>query len=100
MRYEWSYGPAVVETVDNLQNVVVYINWMCMGYNDSDTSKIYKETGLAPSPPIDPAHYVPFEQLTQSQIEAWVFATVSKPDVEYKLLQQSKIQPDVKPFNF
>lgn len=98
MRYEWFYGPAVVETIDNLQNVVIKINWSCMGYGD--TTNIYKETGIAPSPPINPANYIPFEQLTKAQIETWVFATVNKADVEYKLLQQSKVLPDVKPFNF
>lgn len=98
MRYEWIYGPAVVETIDNLQNVIVSINWICMGYNDTDS--IYKETGLAPCPPVDPAHYVPFDQLTKQQIEAMVFSTVNKTDVEYKLLQESKVQPDTKPFNF
>ncbi len=98
MRYDWSYGPAVVETVDNFQNVVVKINWICMGYDD--TARNYKASGVAPSPPIDPTHYVPFDQLTKQQIETWVFATVSKTEVEYALLQQSKVQPDVKPFNF
>ena len=98
MQYEWSYGPAAVETVDNLQNVVVKINWICMGYDDTDRN--FKTSGIAPSPPLDPAHYVPFDQLTLTQIESWVFATVNKADVEYKLLQESKMQPDTKPFDF
>lgn len=98
MRYEWSYGPAAVETIDNLQNVVIKINWICMGYDDSDRN--YKASGIAASPPVDPAHYVPFDQLTLQQIESWVFAVVNKSDVEYKLLQESKMQPDTLPFNF
>lgn len=98
MNYEWSYGPAIVETVDYLQNVVVKINWLCMGYDG--TNRNFKQSGIVSCPPVDPAHYVPFEQLSKSQIESWVFATVNKADVEYTLLQQSKVQPDVKPFNF
>lgn len=98
MQYEWNYGPAAVETIDNLQNVVVNINWICMGYDD--IGRNFKASGIAPSPPVEPSQYVPFDQLTQQQIESWVFATVNKADVEYKLLQESKMQPDTKPFDF
>lgn len=98
MRYEWNYGPAAVETVDGFQNVVVKIDWICMGYDN--TNRNFKASGTAPSPPLNPAQYVPFDQLTKQQIESWVFATVNKTDVEYNLFQESKMQPDTKPFNF
>lgn len=98
IQYEWKYGPANVTTVDNLQNVVIKINWMCVGTDTTNNS--FKETGEVSTPTIDPAHFVPFDQLTQAQVESWVFAVVDKTAVEQKLLSQSEAVPDVLPFNF
>lgn len=99
MRYQWLYGPATVKNEDNLTDVVMEIAWQCVGFDDANGTN-YKISGSVDTPPVDPEHFTPFDQITQSQVESWVFAEVDKSQVELDLLMQSQQVPDVKPFNF
>lgn len=99
MRYEWLYGPATVKSEEGLTDVVIEIAWQCVGF-DSSTGNTYKISGTVTTPPVNPSDFTPFDQISQQQVESWVFAVVDKNDVESSLLQESQQQPDVKPFNF
>lgn len=99
MRYEWLYGPATVKNEDGLTDVVIEIAWQCVGFDDG-TGNTYKASGMITTPPVDPAHFVPFDQISQQQVESWVLADVDMDDVQIQLLAESQQQPDVKPFNF
>lgn len=99
MRYEWLYGPATVKNEDGLTDVVIEIAWQCVGFDDSNDST-YKISGTVTTPAVDPADFVPFDQISQQQVESWVFAEVDMSAVQTELLMQSQQQPDVKPFNF
>jgi hypothetical protein len=98
MRYEWQYGPAIVAQQADLTNVVTAINWMVLGYDNSDN--VYKDSGVAPAPAPNPNTFLPFDQITESEVQGWVFMTVNRNEVQDKLYQQSIAVPDTKPFNF
>jgi hypothetical protein len=99
MRYQWLYGPATVKNEDSLTDVIIEIAWQCVGFDDAKGNN-YKISGSVDTPPVDPAQFTPFDQVTQSQVESWVFAVVDKNQTELALLAQSQQIPDVKPFNF
>lgn len=99
MRYEWRYGPATVKNEEGLTDVVIEIAWQCVGF-DTNTGQTYKVSGSITTPPVDPAKFTPFDQISQQQVESWVFADVNKSEVELSLLAESQQSPDVKPFNF
>lgn len=99
MRYEWYFGPAKVKNEDDLPDVVIEIAWQCTGF-DTASDNVYKISGSIDTPPVDPEHFVPFDQISEQQVESWVFAQVNKSAVEAELLAQSQVSPDVKPFNF
>lgn len=99
MRYEWLYGPATVKNEDDLNNVIIEIAWQCVGFDDA-TNLTYKTSGMVQAPPPDPGTFVPFDQITQSQVQTWVYADVDKTSTENELLAQSQIAPDVLPFSF
>lgn len=99
MRYEWVYGPATVKNEDDLTDVVIEIAWQCVGFDDSD-GNTYKTSGSVTTPTVDPDQFTPFDQISEQQVESWVFADVDKNAVELQLLMESQQIPDVKPFNF
>lgn len=99
MRYQWLYGPATVKNEDGLSDVVIEIAWQCVGFDDA-TAHTYKISGMVTTPPVDPAEFVPFDQISRQQVESWIFAEVSKSAVESELLAESQQEPEVKPFNF
>ncbi len=99
MRYQWQYGPATISNEDGLPDVIMDIAWICVGFDDSNGTN-YKASGSVSTPPVDPEHFVPFDQISKSQVESWVFAVVDKSAVEMELLMESQQQPDVKSFNF
>ena len=99
MRYEWRFGPAVVTTIDSMDDVVIDINWQCVGYDD-DTGKNFKSSGMIATPPVDPANFVPFDQITPDQVQSWVLAQVDQTQTEQSLLAESQVPPNVLPFNF
>jgi len=101
MRYEWYFGPAIVKEEDNLPDVIIQIAWQCVGYVSS-SENVYKISGSIDTPPVDPVHFVPFDQISEQQVENWVFEQVDKSAVEAELLVQSQTipDPDVKSFNF
>lgn len=99
MRYEWGYGPATVKNEDGLTDVVIEIAWQCVGF-DTVSGNTYKASGYVTTPPVDPSEFTPFDQISQQQVESWVFADVNKAEVENSLVVESQQSAEVKPFNF
>lgn len=100
MEFQWIFGPAMATTIDSLSDVVIRVDWICL-LNDT-TGGEWKSSGQVETPPIDPASFVPFDQITKEMVESWVFAVVDKQSVEATMqeqyLESQKIQ--IVPFNF
>jgi hypothetical protein len=87
----WKIEQIWVKPVDgDLTNVVVTAAWRCNGEQTSD-GKTYSGTcyGTASFAPADPAAFVPFVDLTESEVLAWVWgAGIDKAATEASVQQQ------------
>lgn len=100
MDYQWVLGPATVTTVDELSDVVIVVDWVCL-MSDGNGGD-WKNSGRVTVPPVDPADYIPFDQITQEVVEGWVFSQVDKGQVEADmfLAYQESQRVQVIPFDF
>ena len=99
MNYVWGFGPAVVEHSSSLANIVIQVNWNCVG-TDLTTGKNYKTSGMITAPTADPSNFLPFEELSAETVSGWVFEAVDQNAIEAKLLAESQVLPSVIPFRF
>lgn len=101
MRYEWVLGPAIVTTVDDISDVVITVDWVCLLFDDA-TGGEWKNSGRVIVPPVDPSEFVPFDQITQEIVESWVYSQVDKGQVESKMLAdyQESLKVQILPFDF
>jgi hypothetical protein len=101
MRYDWKIGPAEVHNVGTLADVVHHIMWYCTAYAPDGTT--YKKSGSVPLGSPSASSFVPFANLTQNQVQAWVFTAVNQSSVESQLAAEYANSVNghmVKQFNF
>jgi hypothetical protein len=100
MEFQWIFGPATATTVDDMSDVVVRVDWICL-LNDTNGGE-WKNSGQVETPPINPEDFVPFDQITKEIVEGWVFAVVDKQLVEstMQLDYEASQKIQVLPFNF
>ena len=86
MQFTWTFPQFIVNPYyDGLTNVVTAINWVCTGTNGTITSSTSGTANLG-SP--NPAEFVPYANITQEMVYAWVSQCISKPGVEAQIASQ------------
>lgn len=101
MRYEWYLGPATVSTVDNISDVVIIVDWVCLMFDDA-TGGEWKTSGRVTVPQVDPENFIPFDSITKEIVEGWVYSQVDKSQVELSMLidYQASNKSQTLPFDF
>lgn len=69
MNYKWIITALTTQTVGNLQDVVTSVKWNLFGDNGGLSTRYVGNTSI-PTP--DAANFVPFNQLTQDVVRAWI----------------------------
>ena len=100
MQYQWHYGPADVSNINQMTDVVTQVHWYCLGTAPNGTT--YKASGSVSLGTPTPSTFVPFNQLTQAQVQNWVTSHVNQNFVQDTLANEytASLTPPVKPFNF
>ena len=83
MEFNWIFGPATVESSDTLSDIVVKIDWVCLLMNQGNPE--WKTSGQVELPPVDPQNFIPFDLITESVVEGWVFSIINKQDIEQQI---------------
>ncbi len=72
MNYEWTVTNLTSATIFDLNNVVINVKWTCKGTDENGNfGSFYGATPLT-TQDIDPATFVPFDQLTEELVLSWV----------------------------
>ena len=72
MNYVWKVTGVTSATVDDLPEVVINVKWTYTGTNDVDVSGVFNGATPVSTADIDPATFVPFNQLTETLVLSWV----------------------------
>lgn len=84
MEFNWTFGPATVESIDSLSNVIIRLDWVCLLLDQENV--VWKNSGQVELPPVDPEHFIPFDLITEADVESWVFSVINKEETEQKML--------------
>ena len=79
--YTWTITAMdCIPDVDGLTDYVVTSHWSCTGTDGTYTGQVYNTTQFI----VDPAKpdYIPYADLTETQVVDWVQATLTQPTVE------------------
>ena len=75
---------------DNLSDVVFNVHWQCSATEDGYSASVYS-TCSVPGP--NPASFVPFDQLTQTEVLNWIWSNgVDKSATEAAVEAQLELQ--------
>lgn len=99
---KWVWGPMKVTDVDQLQGVIVGVEWKCVAI-DSDTGVNTSVTGVLDLPPPDPADFITLENVTAEIVNGWIaLYMTNQNDIEAQCLQdlQGILNPVVKIYPF
>lgn len=92
--YSWKIDLMVcAKNVDGLTDVVRVVKWFRIAVDGKYAVSV---SGTTPLLPPDPAAFIPFNQLTEQEVKAWLDSTVDTVDMDAMLdvkLQESKIVP-------
>ena len=81
----------VVNTERNVADGgIVTVHWRVSSVDGDYSSSAYGTAGFTPDP--DAPDFVPYEQLTEADVLAWVYGSVDKDEMEANLAQQIEDQ--------
>jgi hypothetical protein len=63
-------------TDGSINNVVVQTNWTCTGTDEDGDSGVFNGATPFPLSSVDPDNFIPYEELTEADIIAWIQAVV------------------------
>jgi hypothetical protein len=72
MNYVWKVTAVTSATVNDLPEVVVNVKWTYTGTNDADINGVFNGATPVSTADIDPATFVPFDQLTEELVLSWI----------------------------
>jgi hypothetical protein len=76
-----------------LNDGVIVAHWRCEGVDGEFSASAYGSCGFTPDPEAE--DFVPFDQLTEADVLAWVWGVEDKDDIESKV--QAKIDEQKAP---
>jgi hypothetical protein len=70
--YTWTVTGMTSATVTDLSNAVINVKWICTGTNENGTQSTFPGATPLKTTDIDPATFVPYNQLTETLVLSWV----------------------------
>lgn len=79
---------------DGYTDVVVTAHWQCVGNQQEYTAQAYGSTNLSLK---QGENFIPYNELTQAEVLAWVWQTVDKDETEANIQQliNDQISPPI-----
>ena len=77
IEYTWSIPTTEFNTADG---GIFTAHWRCTGVDGDHSASSYGTVGLTPDP--SAADFVAYDDVTEAQAQAWVWASVSQEDTE------------------
>lgn len=90
MAIETTWSIALTEYTNDANKGVLTAHWRVSAEDGEYTASAYGTAGFTPDP--DAAGFVPYDQLTEADVLAWVYASVDKDEMEANLAQQIEDQ--------
>jgi hypothetical protein len=72
MNYTWAVTAVTSATVTDLSDVVINVKWSYTGKDDAGNEGVFNGATPLETKDIDPATFVPFDQLTEALVLSWV----------------------------
>lgn len=72
LTYTWLITGVTAASVTDLSDVVINVRWTCTGTNENGTQGTFPGATPLKTTDIDPATFVPYNQLTEALILSWV----------------------------
>lgn len=83
VEFEWTWGPMIVETVDEIPDVVTGIHWICVAKDfDLNPTMDGKKTGILFAPQPDPTNFITIDNITANIVQNWIDIGMSVSDIE------------------
>lgn len=91
LTYTWAVT-SLKKTMDgDISDVVVQSTWTCTGTDEDGDSGVFNGATPFPLSSVDPDNFIPYEELTEADIIAWIQAVVVgayKEHVDAQILKQ------------
>ena len=85
--YNWTVANTEFNTADG---GITVVHWRCNAEDGEYTASAYGTAGFTPDP--DAAGFVPYADLTEADVLAWVWGSVDKDEMEANLAAQIEAQ--------
>ena len=72
MNYTWAVTGVTSATVTDLSDVIINVKLKCTGTDDNGNEGVFNGATPLETKDIDPATFVPFDQLTETLVLSWV----------------------------
>lgn len=76
LTYTWAIKSLKKTNEGDLQNVVVQTQWTCTGTDEDGDSGVFNGATPFPITSVDPDNFVPYEDLTEADVLAWIQGVV------------------------
>jgi hypothetical protein len=97
LTYTWAITSLKKTTDGSLDNVVVQSTWTCTGTDEDGDSGTFNGATPFPLSSVDPATFIPYEDLTEADVLGWIQAVVVgqyKDHVDAQIMKQIALQKD------
>jgi len=97
LTYTWAITSLKKTTDGDLSNVVVQSTWTCTGTDEDGDSGTFNGATPFPLSSVDPATFIPYEDLTEADVLGWIQAVVVGPykeHVDAQINKQIALQKD------
>ena len=91
LTYTWAVTSLKKTTDGSIDNVVVQSTWTCTGADEDGDDGVFNGATPFPISSVDPDNFIPYEELTEADIIAWIQAVVVgsyKEHVDAQILKQ------------
>ncbi len=79
---EWTvYNELITETINGVSRVVVKVPWICSKTENGKTIHVHGSSELTANP--SSADFIPYDNLTQAQVIAWVKNSLGTAGITY-----------------
>jgi hypothetical protein len=83
LTYTWAIKSLKKTSDGDLQNVVVQTHWTCTGEDEDGDDGVFNGATPFPLSGVDPDNFVPYEDLTEADVLAWIQGVVVGPYKEH-----------------
>ena len=97
LTYTWAVTSLKKTTDGSISNVVVQSTWTCTGTDEDGDSGVFNGATPFPLSSVDPAAFIPYEDLTEADVLGWIQAVVVgayKEHVDAQIMKQIALEKD------